>query len=431
MAEEQRYLKEGNLGKRLLIGAAILFSLAAFVHFKEVRIEMLELDSHAKNYIVAQVDFAFPDDEGTVILKQESARDIGTIYRIDPKSIDARRFQFENFLIHDQRWRNLLPNSTFEGLYQGADAVKNQLLEARFTDRRTLKRLESLKLKSSDYFLLPPSFDGNSATLSDNFWEELQQRLPPGASTRYILSYFQSTEWQMEKDHSAQRALRRLVEATVPVRLSQIKAGSRIVDQGEKVTQRHIAMVQAMKMVLAEDRKIWETLPLIGSLIFAALITLLGGFYFRISHRDLITNIHKLALYATIIILTLLIAKVTEYFLVRNMSGLLEVVRYPLFVPFAAILLCVLLDEEIALFTTCFLAVILGLSLAVDHSRFIIINLVTGVVAILTSRLLRKRKEVFVVCGKVWLICIPIFLVYNFAQDNFWNVFIISDLTTI
>ena len=234
----------------------------------------------------------------------------------------------------------------------------------------------------------------------------------------------------MEKDISSQRALRRLVESTVPERFSQIRAGSRIVDQGEKVTQRHIAMVQSMKKALTEDRKIWEPLPLLSSLIFATIITLIGGFYFRISHKELIYNIHKLALYATIIILTLLIAKVTEYFLLRNVSGLLEVVRYPLFVPFASILLCVLLDEEIALFSTCFLAVILGLALAVDHSRFIALNLFIGVVAILTSRLLRKRKEVFVVCGKVWLSCIPIFFIFNFAQDIFWNIFIISDLTT-
>jgi cyclic-di-AMP phosphodiesterase PgpH len=431
----QRYLKEGNLGKRLLIGFAILFAFAAFIHFKEVRVEMLELDSHAKNYVVAQVDFEFPDEEGTVILRQESARDINAIYRISPKAIEKRRFQFENFLIHDQRWRNLLPKSTFEELYQGADTVKNLLVEARFTDTRTLQRLDSLKLKTPEYFPLPFSFDGKTAVFPDSFWEDLQHELTEdkgmqGASIRYILSYFQSTQWLMEKDTSSQRALRSLVESTVPQRFSQIRAGSRIIDQGEKVSQRHIAMVQSMKKALTEQRKIWEPLPLLGSLIYATIITLIGGFYFRISHKELIYNIHKLALYATIIILTLLITKVTEYFLLRNVNGLLEVVRYPLFVPFASILLCVLLDEEIALFSTCFLAVILGLSLAVDHSRFITLNLITGVVAILTSRLLRKRKEVFAVCGKVWLSCIPIFFIYNFAQDIFWNVFIISDLTS-
>ncbi|MCP5506097.1 MAG: HDIG domain-containing protein [Chlamydiales bacterium] len=428
----QRYLKEGNLGKRLLIGFAILISFAIFIHFKEVRVEMLELDSHAKNYIVAQVDFSFPDDEGTVILRQESARDIGTIYRIDSKLIDKRLYQFEQFLIHDQRWRTLLPNTTFEELYQGADALKDLLQNLRFSDTRTLQRLQTLDLLTSDYYPLPSTFDGTTATFPEGFWDIIQKRLFKKTSEKenitYILSYFQQDQWTLNKDTSAQRNLRREVEATVPERLSQIKAGSRIVDQGEKVTQRHIAMLQAMKKALAENQKIWDPLPLLSSLIFATIITFLGAYYFRISHKQLINNIYKLMLYATIIILTLVIAKVTEFFLLRNTGGLLEVVRYPLFVPFAAILLCVLLDVEIALFSTCFLAVVLGLSLAVDHTRFIAINLISGVVAIIASRNLRKRKEVFVVCGKVWLICIPIFFVYNFSQNVFWNIFTVSDL---
>ena len=428
----QRYLKKDNFGKRLLIGFAILLSLAIFIHFKEVRVDMLELDSNAKNYIVAQVDFEFPDEEGTVILRQESARDIGAIFRINPNAIDNRRYQFENFLIHDQKWRTLLPNATFEDLYHGADEVKNLLSAVRFSDMRTLNRLKSLGLLSPNYYLLPSSFDGSYASLSTAFWEDIQKKLHTkdshAAQMSYILNYFQGLEWPFVKDTSAQRSLRRLVESTVPERMSQIKAGSRIIDQGDKVSQRQVAMLQAMKQTIAENQKIWEPLPLLSSLIFSTIIVVIGGFYFQNRHKELLNNIYKLFLYATIIILTLLVAKVTDYFLLRDMSGLLEMVRYPLFVPFAAILLCVLLSAEIALFSTCFLAVILGLSLAVDHSRFIAINLITGVIAIQASKNLRKRKEVFVVCAKVWLSCIPIFFVYNFAQDTFWNSYVVSDL---
>ncbi|MCB1109966.1 MAG: HDIG domain-containing protein [Chlamydiia bacterium] len=441
MAEEskekpkwQRHLKEGNLGKRLLIGAVVLLCLAVFIHFKEVRVNMLELDTNAKDYIVAQVDFEFPDDEGTVILRQQSSKDIGSIYRLDIKAIEKQRYQFENFLIHDQRWRSLFPKATFEELYQGADEVKNTLQALRFTDTRTLSRLESLRLLPPDYYPLPSSFDGQSATFPEGFWEEMQKRLVKdkkhAPEITYVLSYFQDVNWPLDKDTSAQRTLRHLVETTVPERLTQIRAGDLIVDKGEKVSQRHVAKLQAMKKALADNQKIWAPLPLISSLLFAAFVVLVAGYYFRHSQKELVTNIHKLFLYATIIILTLLVSKVTEFFLLRDMSGLLEVVRYPLFVPFAAILICVLLNVEIAIFSTCFLAVVLGLSLAVDHTRFIAINLLAGVIAIQASRNLRKRKEVFVVCGKVWLCCIPLFFIYNFAQNTFWSIYIISDLVS-
>lgn len=442
MAEEQKekpkwiqMLQKDHLGKRLLIAFSILLALAFFIHFREVRVDILELDSSAKNYVVAQVDFEFPDEEGTVILRQQSAQDIGAIYELSSKAVEKKRLQFDNFLIHDQRWRNLLPNSTFEEMYQAGDEVKDILLSARFSDQRTLQRLKSLKLLKENYFLLPPSFDGNSIILPESYWETVQteildQKKLQGPTVAYVLDYFQSVSWPLEKDTSAQRTLRKMVETTVPEKYRRIQAGTRIIDQGEKINSAHIAMVQAMKKAIGEGRKLWEPLTLLSSFIFATIITFLGIFYFRMSHPKIFQSVQKLSLYATIIILMLGLAKVTEFFLLRNATGLLDVVRYPIYIPFAAILITVLLNAELALFSTFLLTIILGLSLAVDHSRFLTANLITGVVAVLSCRTMRKRKEVFVVCAKIWVACIPIFFVYNFAQDIFWNVYIFSDLTS-
>lgn len=434
-----QWLKKNNFSKRLILGCVVFLACMVYVHFRQVQVKTPELDSYAKNYVVAQIDFEFPDEEGTFILRQESARDINAIYKIDLAAIETCWGQFENFLIYDQHWRTLLPKSTFEELYKGADAVKHLLIKARFTDARTLQRLDSLQLMKPDYFLLPPTFDGKTASFSDGFWENIQHMLDQQkkekkiqeVSIRYVLSHFQTMRWTMEKDTSLQLALQGLVESTVSARFRQIKAGMKIVEQGEKITPRHVAMIQAMKQALTKNRKIWEPLSLLSSMIFAVIITLIGDFYLLITHREIIHDMRKLALYVTIIILTMLIAKISEYLIVNNVEGLLEMVHYPPFVPFASILLCVLLGEEIALFSTCFLSIIFGLTLAFDHTRFIAINFITGVVATLTSRLLRKRREVFVVCGKVWLCCIPILFMYSFSQETLWTPTILSDLLSI
>ena len=134
----RRWLKEEDLGKRLLIGVVISLSIASFIHFREIRIDSLEIDTKAKDYVVAQVDFEFPDEEGTIVMRQESSRDVGAIYNINAKEVEQRRFTFENYLIHNPKWRGLFPSHTFEEMYQGADAVKNALVEARFTDARPL-----------------------------------------------------------------------------------------------------------------------------------------------------------------------------------------------------------------------------------------------------------------------------------------------------
>lgn len=431
----KKWWKEGQLGSRLLVGFAILISLAFFLHFREVRIEILELDSTAKNYVVSQVDFEFPDQEATMIVQQESARDIGEVYRIDIKEVDEIRQQFENYLIKNPQWRKILPHTTFEEIYEGADGVKNALLNVRFADQRTLQVVHSMNISKNPFFLVSNGADGKRVNLNKEIWESVKTQLHTdkkyqASTVNFIIDYFNASSWELVDDQTTQRLLRKAIEDDIPWKYTKVHAGNRILDQGEKVTSRHLAMLQAMKHSLGEQRQLWQPLTLLGSFIFALAITLLGLFYFKLIHKGFLQSLKKLALFATIIILTLTLAKVTEYFLLRNEANLIETIRYPLFVLFAAILICVLVGAEISLFATCLLSVILGLSLAVDHSRFIVINLLTGIVAILFARSLRKRKEVFAICGKVWLLCIPLFFVYNFGQNILWSNVIITDLTS-
>ncbi|MFZ0565411.1 MAG: HDIG domain-containing metalloprotein, partial [Chlamydiales bacterium] len=76
---------------------------------------------------------------------------------------------------------------------------------------------------------------------------------------------------------------------------------------------------------------------------------------------------------------------------------------FPLFIPFAAILLSNLINTRIAAFATLFLAIVYAMGLAVESVPFLVINVLTALIAILTARGIRRRKEVFIVCGKAWL----------------------------
>src|SRR5438876_634010 len=133
-------------------------------------------------------------------------------------------------------------------------------------------------------------------------------------------------------------------------------------------------MVKAMKQALMEKRKLWEPVTILGSLLLATIFTCISVVYLRMRHQSLFQSLNKLLLLTTIIIATLAIAKLTEYILVNKTHHLIDFVRYPLFVPFATLLVCILIGTDIALFTTGFLAVVLGITLAVDHDRFLVIN---------------------------------------------------------
>ena len=414
-------MQQGRLGQRLLVAAVLFISLVIIIHFREAHIDVPKPNTRAQRDVIAPVDFRYPDEDETRVLRQESVRDIETIYKLDPNVVEKQYHQFETLLTQDRRWRTLLPDVTFEEISGSANLVQKKLLETRFVSNRTLQRLKTLKLLQPTFF--PFTTEKDNVLLPEQFWEVLQQEMIkskqyPQAAIIYTLNYFQQVRWPLKSDLSMQRQFRKEVEKKFPERYKSVRAGERIIDHGDLVAAGQVTMLRAMKEALRKSN-FFGPLKFVGSIIASLIIVLLSGCYFYVTQKPLVESVRQLALYATIVILTLLIAKVTEYFLIQNVHRPLDIVRYPLFVPFAAILVCVLINFETAFFTSCLLTVILGLALAVNSSRFIAVNFLGSIVAILASRSVRKRKEIFIVCGKVWLCSIPLFFVYNFITDVF------------
>lgn len=422
-----------SMGIRILIGLLFTFALFVILHFREVRVEVWEFNSEAPGYVVAQVDFDYLDEEATIILKQEAVRDIGKIYQIPEKEIRQRRTEFENYLIYNQDWRKTAPDSTFEEMYKAVDALEKYLLQVRFTDPRTLQRAQDLSMPQTNFLVYTPSETGESVIFPSQIWDIISaQVFPEGVlhqgTEGVIIGYFQSKGWILDEDLNAERALRRRIQSKVADKYTHVLAGSRIIDQGERVTARHISMLQAMKKALSEQRNLWHPLTLLGSFLLALTLTGICITYFRINHNQILYSNRKLFLLVTVIVLTFFLAKIIEFFLLTSKSNLIEIVRYPLVVPFAAILLCSLMNPNIATFAAGFLTIIFTLTLAFDRQGFMIINLAASLVAILSTRSFRRRKEIFIVCGKAWLASVIVIFALNFDHDIFWNVGVLTDI---
>lgn len=421
-----------SLAIRLLIGVVFFICFFAFIHFREVRVEVLELNSIAPKYKVTQVDFDFYDEEATIVLKQEAVKDVGKIYALPEKSVRQRRIEFENFLIYNQEWRKYSEKSTFEEMYKGVDMLEKTLLQLRFTDPRTLQKMREVGLSAENYLAYTPE-DLEDAVLPPSVWDYIKEKTFPNdsislATANFIIEYFQSKSWKIQEDLSAYRVISRKIQASIPDKYTHVSAGSRIIDQGERVTANHIAMMQAMKKAIGESHNLWHPLTLLGSFIMTSILTGICIAYFRINNPTILTSNRKLFLVVTIILLTLGLTKATEFFLLNSKMNLIEVIRYPLFVPFAAILLCSLLNSSVATFVSAFLVFIFTMTLAFDRQGFMILNLATALVAILSIRSLRKRKEIFVVCGKAWLCAVGMIFAMHFYQDTLWNFALFSDI---
>lgn len=424
-----------SFGIRILIGLVFVLALFFCLHFREVRVETLELNSFAPSYVVAQVDFDFLDEEATAILKQEILRDIGKIYTISDKEIRQRRMEFENFLIYNQEWRKYAADNTFDILYKGVENVEKIMLQMRFTDPRTLSKIRELELPSRYYLIYTPAELGIDVNLPNHIWEWITEKaLPanvfPEETSGFIIGFFQKLGWSIEENIPDQRLIRKRLQASIPDKYTHVSAGSRIIDQGERVTARHFAMIQAMKHALNEQRNLWHPLTILGSLILAILLTGICVVYFHSNHPMILYSNRKLALLVTVAVLTLLLAKITEYFIITEGSSAVEVIKYPVFVPFAAILISSLMNARVATFASGFLTLVLMMTLSFDRMGFMIINLGASLVAILSARSLRRRKEIFIVCAKAWAGSVLVIFALYFSQNVLWNMNVFADIVT-
>lgn len=427
--KKKSLLSQNSLGWRLFMAFLCVFALALFFHYRQVRIEMLEVNETASKFIVSQVDFEFPDEEATIILKQDALRDIGNIYKIDERQIRQARFQFENFLI--QKRDAQVPSLSFEELYKAGDAFEDVMLQARFTDERTLRKMKEENLPTVYYQTFPFESLG-PLTLPSYVWdrmEDLTRRLDDfdKKALSFVVSFFEQRKWNLEEDIQARSSIRAFISQNIPEKFTRIKAGTKIIDQGERVTSRHKAMLAAMKKALNKSRQLWKPLPIISSVLFAFIFVALSGYYFSFNQPEVVKSTQKVSLLISIVILTLIFAKITELFILRR-SGLMESINFPLITPFATLLICILLNGRTALYISCFLAILLAITLAVDHSKFLIVNLVTSLVIIICTRTLRKRKEVFFVCAKSYVTVVPVIFAFHFAQNSLWSPSLGADL---
>jgi putative nucleotidyltransferase with HDIG domain len=422
----QAWLSHNNRGWQLLVGFICVLALSFFLHFREVRLEVLELNATAPRYIVAQIDFEFPDYETTLIIKQQAAKDIGPIYQIDDKEIRDARCQLEHQLIHDRQWRKVSPSSTFEEMYKAADQMETLLLEARFADPRTIQKIKELDIPIASYYELLPAMEQQPLEIPSDFWIRIGQQLSATGvfhpeTVTYIVDAFQQHPWVLLDDPALAHSLRSIVTRAVPEKITFVQAGHRMINQGEQITSRHLTMMQAMKNAISESRKLEDPLTMIASFLLSLIFVSVSAYYFRISQPAFVRSIQQISLFVCIVILTLCFAKLTEFILLKSSSSIIEGVRYPIVAPFATILICILLSPRTALFAATFLSIILSVSLAVDHSRFLVLNLVTSIVVIISTTGLRKRKEVFSVCMKSWISAILVLFTYSLSEGHFWS----------
>jgi putative nucleotidyltransferase with HDIG domain len=233
----------------------------------------------------------------------------------------------------------------------------------------------------------------------------------------YIVGYFKQEKWQVEEDFDTQRTFRSQVEAAIPEKYTAVAAGRRMIDKGEIVTERHLKMMHAMKLAMRDTRNLFTIETSASSLLFAVMLTIIGALYLKFNFKNVYESRSLLTLYCVIIFMTLILGKVIELSIIESGNRYIDMARFPIVVPFASILIAILIHKNLALFTTFLLTIVLAVTLALDQTRFLFINLIASMAIIVFSKSLRKRTEVFQACTLAWISGLPILLAFKLNEQ--------------
>jgi cyclic-di-AMP phosphodiesterase PgpH len=415
-----------------LLGVIFFSGIFVIFHFREAKLDKLEVNSIAESYLVAEMDFEFLDEEFTNRLKVEALRDIEQIYKIPKREVYARQLEFESILFNNQKWRKLVKYATFEEMSKVSIEFAQTLINTRFTDARTLQKMKELHLSIINYEIFSPYGDLQAVTFPQQVWINIEKMafskgVFHSGTKSFILNHFKKRFWRLEVDEDAIQQLTKVIKETVPDRYTQVNSGDRIIDKGEKVTQRHVAMISALKRSLDERRNLSHPLTLLGTFILSLVFTVIAYLYMSCNFASIVRSVRKMFLVITITLLTMGLAKFAEYLTFNNPTSLIEDARFPILAPFAAILITILLGSRLAMFVGGYIAILLSMSLGVDRISFLVMNIITVFAVVLSLKTVCKRKEVFIVCAKAWCVAILVILSLNLYDQTVW---ILADFTS-
>lgn len=414
-SEKVNTLKKFSKRDFLLIFLLIL-SLTAFFHFREKKFLMFELNSSAPTDIIAVEDFSYLDKKQMIVMRQEALVDLGKIWQIKDSDLESVEEDFLRQLSNHPGWRNTY-TATYSEMKRLSSSLTKKMGDWHFTNRRTYAKREEMKLSTQHYSVLENINAKKAMALPSDFWTKLEREMLVkygiySKEISYIIGFFKSNRFILVRDHEERSAMERSIYETLPEVFSSRGKNEMIVKKGDLITEREYDQILAMKEALKSSRNLTSPIKILSSFLMALLVVAIGGIYCHFRNPVVLKSTNKLSLYIFLIILSFLIAKVAEFIIGASPYPVSSYFQYPVLIPFMSILLALFLNEDIALFTSLYLSVVIGFTLALDHNHFVALNLFGGVIASLTAGRLKKRKEIFFVSFKVWCVCALTILIY-------------------
>lgn len=378
-------------------GAALfLFVIATLLlsfRFYPERVD-LEVGQVAPRTIKAPRTVVFEDKVRTEELRREAASRVPRMYDLDPKVVDSIKREITEILtavaqvtadqkkavpakeaalkevlpfpLSDEEIKALVnvPPARLQRLAQELGRIVDQVM-AQGISQEELAEAKKAAADRIELLLLEPA-----------------EKALAHAVVEYTLrpnKFYNAARTEMLQKEAA--------EAVPPVQII-VRAGEKIIGEGEVVTPEHIAKLKAVGL--------YQARPSVGAVlgvIFAVLLLILAlFFYIYQEHRGIYNETTYLYLVAFTIGSVLLLAKFIMAVDVRVVPGLGAQLGYAVPVATAGMVLAILLDARLASVAVGVTAILVGM-MAGNELRFMFSGFLTGMTGVLSVSRLNRRGD--------------------------------------
>ncbi len=227
--------------------------------------------------------------------------------------------------------------------------------------------------------------------------QEMEQMVPSLRAYRKELEEIVASliEPDLEFDPAKTQALRDEARRAVPIVMTPVEKGDKIIRQGEKVQAYHIQKFRSFQEALYRIQRpisfFYYTLG-IGLLVF--LLFLITGYFLDRYHRSVSRSNSRLLLVSVVVVLILILARVLHQIFWLLPPYLMESARFISPVTIGSLLLCLLIGVRVAIFFTLILSFLTALILGGDLG-YLLAGVIGGIAGIFGLSGVRRRIDLF------------------------------------
>lgn len=374
----------------LLFFSIILGILA--LHFLPEQMS-LEVGQVSPIDISANRYLTFEDEEATEKKRQEAYQGVKPVYELNPEIWDNLKNQISSNFKRVLGVR-INPNLSEEDKIKALDSLKWSLTEKQWQDVLRLEPAQIEKMEAQTIHIVGSTYETgigneNLQLAKDKIFSEIDLLEINTAYRQLIKDILTSIEFKPNLTYSeteTEKKRQEAMEEVEPVNVV-IQKNERIVRAGEVLTERQVNILTW----LGYKNQASPTLILLGLALFTGLMLILGILFLRHYRKDLYRNEKYLVLLMLLVIVTTILCKLILAINLSNIPERAQQVGHMIPIAAGTMLIAILLDYKLAVFSTVIFAMFVGLF--TDNLAFVLTALTGGLVGIYSVSRLSQRSD--------------------------------------